>query len=208
MRPRPEFLRAYREHRVWKRVEFGGRGRMLLRKGYYASNGRFILDEEAEEKLKVDEKERSKLWTAGAVVLLLVTTCMVIVTLCILVFRMLMTMAWQFADNAYFNPTYGSAIGSVLNVGWIKVMNVIYGKLARAFNELENHRTDSEAEDALILKTFVFQFCNSYGGKFAGSRTLVGRCLCSPAFASLVQQLSSTSPSSRRSASRHSARSA
>ena len=42
-------------------------------------------------------------------------------------------------------------------------MNVVYGRLAKYFNELENHRTDTQAEDALIQKTFLFQFANSYG---------------------------------------------
>jgi len=45
-------------------------------------------------------------------------------------------------------------------------MNIVYGKLAKLFNDLENHRTDTEHEDALITKTFIFQFCNSYGALF------------------------------------------
>jgi len=91
---------------------------------------------------------------------------MVVVTVMIMVFRMLMTSASQFRDNALFNPANSSIIGSLLNIAWITIMNIVYGKLAKLFNDLENHRTDTEHEDALITKTFIFQFCNSYGALF------------------------------------------
>ena len=65
-----------------------------------------------------------------------------------------------------FNPQYAAVIGAVLNTVWIFTMNAVYLLLAQKLNDLENHRTDSEHEDALILKTFLFQFCNSYGALF------------------------------------------
>ena len=33
-------------------------------------------------------------------------------------------------------------------------------------NDFENHRTDTEYEDALIAKTFIFQFVNSFASMF------------------------------------------
>jgi hypothetical protein len=44
----------------------------------------------------------------------------------------------------------------------IQVFNVLYGGLAKLLNNYENHRTDNQYEDALISKTFVFQFINSF----------------------------------------------
>ena len=38
----------------------------------------------------------------------------------------------------------------------------VYSKVAKRLNSIENHRTDFEFENALIGKTFVFQFINSY----------------------------------------------
>lgn len=38
----------------------------------------------------------------------------------------------------------------------------MYGELATALTNRENHRTDTEYEDSLIAKIFVFQFVNSY----------------------------------------------
>ena len=45
-------------------------------------------------------------------------------------------------------------------------MNVVYAKIAKWFNDLENYRTDTQWEDGYIIKTFVFQFANSYGAVF------------------------------------------
>lgn len=38
-------------------------------------------------------------------------------------------------------------------------MSAVYGQIATRLNDAENHRTQSEFEDALISKTFVFQVC-------------------------------------------------
>ncbi|KAJ8612854.1 hypothetical protein CTAYLR_002025 [Chrysophaeum taylorii] len=44
----------------------------------------------------------------------------------------------------------------------ISAMNFVYDKVARKLNDLENHRTQSEYDDALALKTVLFSFVNSY----------------------------------------------
>ena len=60
----------------------------------------------------------------------------------------------------------GSIIASIANALQIQVMNIIYGGVAIKLNDYENHRTDTEYEDALIAKTFVFQFVNSFASLF------------------------------------------
>jgi len=62
--------------------------------------------------------------------------------------------------------TYGSTIGSGLNSAQITVANIIYSKIAEKYTKLENHRTDTSFEDALIGKLFLFQFVNSYSSFF------------------------------------------
>ena len=54
----------------------------------------------------------------------------------------------------------GSIIGSGLNAVQILVMNSIYGHVAIKLTDAENHRTETAYEDALIAKTFSFQFVN------------------------------------------------
>lgn len=44
--------------------------------------------------------------------------------------------------------------------------NYLFGHIALQLNDYENHRTDTEFEDALISKTFSFQFVNSYACLF------------------------------------------
>ena len=45
-------------------------------------------------------------------------------------------------------------------------MNAVYGDMAISMTERENHRTDTDFEDALIAKLFAFQFVNSYASFF------------------------------------------
>jgi hypothetical protein len=57
----------------------------------------------------------------------------------------------------------GSIIAVLLNSILIVIFNHIYGSVAVALNDAENHRTETEYEDALIVKVFSFSFVNSYG---------------------------------------------
>lgn len=54
------------------------------------------------------------------------------------------------------------SIASIANALQIQIFGVIYDEFAIRANSYENHRTDTQYEDALITKTFVFQFINSY----------------------------------------------
>ena len=53
-------------------------------------------------------------------------------------------------------------MASVINAVQITILNIVYGKVAVKLTRRENHRTDTEYEDSLIAKIFVFQFVNSY----------------------------------------------
>jgi threonine/homoserine/homoserine lactone efflux protein len=59
-----------------------------------------------------------------------------------------------------------SIIAALANAIQIQVMNIIYGGVAIQLTDYENHRTDTQYEDSLISKTFVFQFVNSYASLF------------------------------------------
>jgi anoctamin-10/anoctamin-7 len=60
----------------------------------------------------------------------------------------------------------GSTIASVVNAVQITVLNSVYSGIAVKLTEFENHRTDSQFEDSLTLKTFSFQFLNSFSALF------------------------------------------
>ena len=59
-----------------------------------------------------------------------------------------------------------STIASVANTVQIIVMNLVYTRIAIHLTDQENYRTDTEYEDALIVKLFIFQFVNSYASFF------------------------------------------
>ena len=57
-------------------------------------------------------------------------------------------------------------IAGCLNGVFIVVFNAIYRAVAVLLTDWENHRTDSQYENSLILKSFCFQFVNSYTSFF------------------------------------------
>ena len=64
------------------------------------------------------------------------------------------------------NPEYlgdlGIKLAGFANALQIGVGNYLYGKVAMSLTDWENHRTQSEWEQLLITKTFLFRFLNSY----------------------------------------------
>ena len=60
----------------------------------------------------------------------------------------------------------GTSIAAIINGVSIAVLNVLYGIVARKLTEWENHRTNTEFEDNLSSKLFMFQFINSYFSLF------------------------------------------
>jgi hypothetical protein len=73
-------------------------------------------------------------------------------------------------NTMYVNPETsllpGPAIAGLINAIQIGIMNTLYRKVAIWLNNWENHRTDTDFENHLILKTFLFQFVNSYASFF------------------------------------------
>lgn len=61
---------------------------------------------------------------------------------------------------------YAQFIASIANSVQITIFNIIYGKLADYLTDMENHRTDTQFEDSMIAKLFIFQFVNSYSSFF------------------------------------------
>ena len=57
---------------------------------------------------------------------------------------------------------HAATIAGLVNYVQIVVMGLVWGKVARKLNDFENHRTATQYEDSLILKTFLFQFFNNY----------------------------------------------
>ena len=46
--------------------------------------------------------------------------------------------------------------------GFTNVRELVYRRIAKLLTDYENHRTESEYENSFIIKSFAFQFVNSY----------------------------------------------
>jgi len=57
-------------------------------------------------------------------------------------------------------------VASIANSVQISIFNAIYSLVADWLTTRENHRTDTEFEDSMISKLFLFQFVNSYASFF------------------------------------------
>ena len=57
-------------------------------------------------------------------------------------------------------------VASILNAAQIQIFNFLFQFLAAVLTNRENHRTDTQYEDAMIAKLFLFQFVNSYASFF------------------------------------------
>merc|ERR1719399_2326925 len=64
------------------------------------------------------------------------------------------------------NVKYGEIIASVIQGLAVVILNQVYIKLAVILVNNENYRTDYEWENALVKRTFPFQFINSYFALF------------------------------------------
>lgn len=79
------------------------------------------------------------------------------------------------------------------------VMNKLYGGIAVTLNNWENHRTETEYEDHLISKVFLFQTVNSFSSLvfiafIKGSFKMLGKdtaCANGSCMGELATQLSS-----------------
>lgn len=65
-----------------------------------------------------------------------------------------------------WNRVAAGYLTSILNAAQIQFLNFVYGKVSHYLNQFENHRTDTDYENALIAKAFLFKFVNSYNSLF------------------------------------------
>ena len=64
--------------------------------------------------------------------------------------------------TSVFGKNKFKLLSSVLNLAIIGVFGQIFESIASALTSWENHRTQSDVDNAIIAKNFVFQFINNY----------------------------------------------
>ena len=108
--------------------------------------------------------ERTKQYRNNVVNIITFISILGIVTVvgCIFLFQNWMD---QSENRHYFtigNTYTGTTLISVIMGLTINILNLLYNGTAQRLNEWENHRTDTEFEDRLISKIFLFQLVNSF----------------------------------------------
>eukprot|EP01031_Cornospumella_fuschlensis_P027354 gene27354-33040_t len=84
----------------------------------------------------------------------------------------------RYALSSDIGDSNAQTVASICNALQIQIVNYIYSIVANALSERENHRTDTQYEDSMIAKIFIFQFVNSYASFFylAFIAQFVGDC--------------------------------
>ena len=95
----------------------------------------------------------------------------VIITLMIMLVAALVSLLFYIRLLMYLSPDptvsgMSGTVTSIVSAVQIQVLNELYGGIADWRTKAENHRTDTEFEDSLIMKLFLFQFINSYASLF------------------------------------------
>eukprot|EP01030_Chromulinospumella_sphaerica_P005306 gene5306-5189_t len=87
----------------------------------------------------------------------------------------------RFTIESKVGPSDSQLVASILNAVQIQFTNMAYSFLATELTNRENHRTNTQYEDSLIMKIFLFQFVNSYASFFylAFFAESTGDCLSS-----------------------------
>ncbi|KAJ0407910.1 hypothetical protein P43SY_009197 [Pythium insidiosum] len=118
---------------------------------------------DAEEMTFEDRAKRRRAFTVSVIVVLLMISIVVVALIGIFYMKYWVNNP-NHVDEEYKMPsTYGLTVANAIQ---ILVLNMVYREVARKLNEYENHRTDREYENHLIIKVFLFQFCNSFASFF------------------------------------------
>ena len=188
----PWFAKAWRREEAqlayrWNVEDFEATERVRpqfrgeLARGFYSPEGHFINVDEHDKlsaaapllKRFTVEQLRQRMLVSYVVIMPLVIL-VIIGVMTILAYRSFLQMSFANAHAILLGiteiddvpesiaVTFGSCLGSGLYSVWLAVTNYFYGLVAVKLNNWENHRTETAYEDALILKTFCFQFVNSY----------------------------------------------
>ncbi|CAA9996507.1 unnamed protein product [Nesidiocoris tenuis] len=111
--------------------------------------------------------ERNKRMVAGLGIVFLMISLVLIFIVAVIIYRVLVSI--PLFQNAMFRSqaqAVANLSGAVVNLILIMVMSRIYENLAYRLTSWEMHRTQTEFEDHLTFKVFIFQFVNFYSSIF------------------------------------------
>lgn len=85
----------------------------------------------------------------------------------VVLYRMsLLTSNTLYADKSSYRIYVVPITAGLINLLCIVILNYVYDKLAVWLTELELQRTQTEYDESLALKNYIFQFVNYYSSIF------------------------------------------
>lgn len=157
------FLESWKRKEAWYGMRWGSTGfeqEELARPQFLGEKIPSAITGEGELYFSKSEYSRRLCVSASVISMLVVVVLGVVVSLFALRF------ALNHSDVTINGAPAGSIISSIAQAIIIGILNYLYSFVADALNKHENHRTDTEYEDNLIAKVFIFQFVNSYAALF------------------------------------------
>lgn len=91
---------------------------------------------------------------------MLILGCLLVIFICLVIIFVIRTTVVK------FNLNDGVIFSSIIFALQIIILAVLFDEFAVKLNDSENHRTETEYEDSLVIKSFLFNFINSYSCLF------------------------------------------
>ncbi|KAF4525071.1 hypothetical protein B566_EDAN001985 [Ephemera danica] len=110
---------------------------------------------------------RTKRVAAGIGIIFLMMSLVIIFIVAVIIYRVLVSIP-LFQNSTFRSQAQAIAnvTGAVVNLCLIMAMSRVYEKLAYRLTTWEMHRTQTEFDDNLTFKVFIFQFVNFYSSIF------------------------------------------
>ncbi|KAK3743463.1 hypothetical protein RRG08_011307 [Elysia crispata] len=125
-----------------------------------------------------DPKDRLPRILSGIAAIILMICLVIIFIIAVIMYRVLISIPlFESSDLRSRASTIAGLSASIVNLVIIMTLGRVYEKLAMKLTQWEMHRTQTEFEDQLTFKVFIFQFVNFYSsiiyiaffkGKFVG----------------------------------------
>lgn len=162
---------------VWKRknhlfnVMWGMQGyrRALRYRAQFRGTKSYDPMTDEEEMTFEDKRKRHRAFVVSTLVVLIMIGIVLVALIGLFWLKFFINYCGKNDDNCNVDRDYHRSLTLAttgVNAIQILVLNTVYRGVAKKLNDLENHRTDREYENYLIIKVFLFQFCNSFASFF------------------------------------------
>ncbi|GAB6018699.1 Anoctamin-7 [Chamberlinius hualienensis] len=113
------------------------------------------------------KKERLKRIVTGFGIVLFMMALVMIFIVAIILYRIIVSIPlFQNPNTRSHADLVSNLTGSVVQLIIILILGKVYEKIAQIITDWEMHRTESQYEDNLTFKVFIFQFVNFYSAVF------------------------------------------